>query len=111
VNICLSAHPTRRGQPWYFDMREERWKVTPRTCNANRLSSANPSLRYLELNRWINAEYGRLGARFQAIIHPSFGSTGVSDAYAGWFAFAAFASRGIARRNWGLQIALDAARL
>jgi len=28
----------------------------------------------VDLNRWINAEYGRLGERFQAIIDTSFSS-------------------------------------
>jgi len=68
------------------------------------------TLRYGDLNRWINAEYGRLGARFQAIIDPSFATTGVSDAYAPWFQFAAFASRGIGKAQLGAAIALDAAR-
>ncbi len=74
------------------------------------MTAPDPSLRYVDLNRWINADYGRLGERFQAIVDPSFGSTGVSDVYPTWFAFAAFASRGIGKAQLGAAIGLDAAR-
>jgi len=74
-------------------------------------TAADMSLRYVDLNRWINADYGWFGERFQSIIDPSFAGAGVSDAYPGWFAFAAFASRGIGQAQLGAEIALDAARL
>jgi hypothetical protein len=73
-------------------------------------TAANPSLRYVDLNRRINADYGRFGELFQSIIDPSFTHAGSSDAHASWFAFAAFASRGIGQAELGAQIALDAAR-
>jgi hypothetical protein len=67
-------------------------------------------LRYLDLNRRINQDYGVLGVCFQAIIDPDFNRTGVSDAYPAWFAFAAFASRAIGQAQLGADIGLDAAR-
>ena len=73
-------------------------------------TAADVSLRYVDLNRRINADYGWFGGRFQNIIDPTFGNAGVSDAYPGWFAFAAFASRGIGKAQLGAEIALDAVR-
>jgi hypothetical protein len=73
-------------------------------------TAANLSLRYVDLNRQINYEYGVFGQRFQAIIDPTFTATGVSNAYPAWFAFAAFASRGIGQAELGADIALDTAR-
>ena len=73
-------------------------------------TAANLSLRYVDLNRRINHDYGLLGQHFQAIIDPCFASTGASDAYPAWFAFAAFASRGIGQAELGADIGLDAAR-
>ena len=67
-------------------------------------------LRYVDLNRWINADYGRLGEKFQAIVDAAFAPTGTSDANPVWFAFAAFASRGIGKAQLGAAIGLDAAR-
>jgi hypothetical protein len=72
--------------------------------------ASNMSLRYLDLNRQINQDYGALGARFQAILDPAFNRMGVSDAYPAWFAFAAFASRAIGQAQLGADIGLDAAR-
>jgi len=71
---------------------------------------ADLSLRYVDLNRQINHGYGVFGQRFQAIADPSFAATGVSNAYPVWFAFAAFASRGIGQAELGAEIGLDAAR-
>ncbi len=73
-------------------------------------TAADLSLRYVDLNRRINHDYGFFGGRFQAIIDPSWNTTGVSDAYPGWFAFAAFASRAIGQAELGAEIALNAAR-
>jgi hypothetical protein len=73
-------------------------------------AAADLSLRYVDLNRRVNQDYGRLGERFQAIIDPSCDSTGISEAYPGWFAFAAFASRGIGQAQLGAEIGLEAAR-
>jgi hypothetical protein len=75
-----------------------------------RTTATNPSLRYVDLNRRINADYGRFGELFQSIIDPSFPHAGSSDVHASWFAFASFASRGIGQAELGAQIALDAAR-
>jgi len=73
-------------------------------------TAADMSLRYVDLNRRINRDYGWFGQRFQAIIDPSFAGAGASDAYPGWFAFAAFASRGIGQAQLGAEIALESAR-
>lgn len=73
-------------------------------------TAANMSLRYVDLNRRINTDYGWFGGQFQRIIDPSFRDMGVSDAYPSWFAFAAFASRGIGKAELGADIALNAAR-
>jgi len=73
-------------------------------------TAANMSLRYVDLNRQINADYGWFGGQFQSIIDPVFRTAGVSDAFPAWFAFAAFASRGIGKAELGADIALDAAR-
>src|SRR5271169_6799076 len=73
-------------------------------------TAADLSLRYVDLNRRISHDYGYFGGRFQAIIDPSWNTTGVSDAYPAWFAFAAFASRAIGQAELGAGIALDAAR-
>ena len=73
-------------------------------------TAANMSLRYVDLNRRINADYGWFGGQFQSIIDPSFHDVGVSDVYPAWFAFAAFASRGIGKAELGAEIGLDAAR-
>ena len=73
-------------------------------------TAANLSLRYVDLNRQVNHDYGVFGQLFQAILDPSFASTGASNAYPSWFAFAAFASRGIGQAELGADIALDAAR-
>jgi hypothetical protein len=67
-------------------------------------------LRYLDLNRQINEGYGIFGTRFQAIIDPAFATTGVSNVYPAWFAFAAFASRAIGQAQLGAEIGLDTAR-
>jgi hypothetical protein len=74
------------------------------------VTAANMSLRYVDLNRRINADYGWFGGQFQSIIDPSFRDMGVSDAYPAWFAFAAFASRGIGKAKLGAEVGLDAAR-
>lgn len=58
-------------------------------------TAADSCLRYVDLNRRINRDYGRLGLLFQNIIDPTCVQTGASDIYPNWFAFAAFASRGI----------------
>ena len=73
-------------------------------------TAADLSLRYVDLNRRINHDYGFFGGRFQAIIDPSWNTTEVSDAYPGWFAFASFASRAIGQAELGAEIALNAAR-
>jgi len=73
-------------------------------------TAANMALRYVDLNRQINHDYGIFGQRFQDIIDPSYASAGTSDAYPVWFAFAAFASRGIGQAELGADIGLDAAR-
>ena len=73
-------------------------------------NASSPALRYVDLNRQINHDYGVFGERFQAIIDPAFGTRGASEAYPAWFAFAAFASRGIGQAQLGAEIGLDAAR-
>jgi hypothetical protein len=73
-------------------------------------TAANMALRYVDLNRQINRDYGLFGQRFQAVIDPSFAAAGTSEAYPAWFAFAAFASRGIGQAELGADIGLDAAR-
>ena len=73
-------------------------------------TASDSSLRYVDLNRQINHDYGVFGVRFQAVIDPSFTSTGVSDVFPAWFAFAAFASRAIGQAELGAEIGLDAAR-
>ena len=69
-----------------------------------------PELAICGSNRQINHDYGVFGERFQAIIDPAFGTAGVSEAYPAWFAFAAFASRGIGQAQLGAEIGLDSAR-
>jgi hypothetical protein len=68
------------------------------------------ALRYVDLNRQINHDYGVFGQFFQSILDASFASTGESKVYPSWFAFAAFASRGIGQAELGADIALDTAR-
>ena len=46
-------------------------------------TARSSSLRYVDLDRRINDDYGCFGERFQTSIDPSFGSTGASDAYPG----------------------------
>ncbi|MDQ6706866.1 MAG: hypothetical protein M3Z85_12940 [Acidobacteriota bacterium] len=73
-------------------------------------TAAASGLRYVDLNRRVNHDYGLLGLHFQSIVDPGSSLSGVSEAYPVWFAFAAFASRGIGQAQLGAAIGLDAAR-
>ena len=44
-------------------------------------TALDSSLRYVDLNRHINHDYGILGQLFQAILDPGFRTTGASEAY------------------------------
>ncbi|MEZ4299353.1 MAG: hypothetical protein R3B70_30665 [Polyangiaceae bacterium] len=72
-------------------------------------AAADMSLRFVDLNRRVNSDYGVLGAIFQAILDPDFDRTGTSQTWPSWFAFAAFASRAIGQAQLGAEVAMKAA--
>ena len=66
------------------------------------------SLRYVDLNRQINAGYGQFANAFQNIVDPNFAATGSSSLNPVWFGFAPYASREVGRGELAVKNALDA---
>ena len=110
--LACSRQRNTKGERWRATQISSALRarfLTPEFRNVH-ATAADLSLRYVDLNRRINHDYGFFGGRFQAIIDSSWNNTRVSDAYPGWFAFAAFASRAIGQAELGAEIALNAAR-